>query len=321
MIGGRPVVSVITANFDGAAHLPAAIGSVLGQTLGALELIVVDDRSSDESAAIVATAADTDSRVRLLEQDRNAGPGAARNRAIAAARGRFVAILDSDDLMAPDRLRRLVARAEADDADIVADNLLAFEDGADPQAGQPFLDPRWFAAPRWISLSEVIRSSRMYARRPGLGYLKPLIRTAPLRAAGVRYDERLRIGEDYDFLLRLLAKGLRLRLEPHAGYRYRRHVASTSHMMAEDHVRGMLAADAAFEADFTGLPVDVLRAQAARRRSLERALAYGEIVRRLKTGDLGGGLARSLGQPRVWPLLTLPVQARLKRLAQRLQPA
>jgi succinoglycan biosynthesis protein ExoO len=141
-----------------------------------------------------------------------------------------------------------------------------------------------------------------------------------LKASGVRYDERLRIGEDYDFLLRLLAKGLRLRLEPKAGYRYRRHVASTSHIMAEDHVRGMLAADARFEADFPELPADVRRAQAARRRSLERALAYGEIIRRLKSGDLGGGLARGLGEPRVWPLLTLPVQARLKRLAHRLQP-
>jgi succinoglycan biosynthesis protein ExoO len=321
MTGGRPVVSVITANFDGAAHLPAAIGSVLNQTLGALELIIVDDASSDDSAVIAAAAAEKDSRVRLLVQDRNAGPGAARNRAIAAARGRFVAILDSDDLMAPDRLHRLVARAEADDADMVADNLLAFDDGADVQSGQPFLDPKWFVEPRWISLAEVIGSSRMYARRPGLGYLKPLIRTASLKASGVRYDERLRIGEDYDFLLRLLAKGRRLRLEPDAGYRYRRHVASTSHMMAEDHVRGMLAADAAFETDFPNLPVDVRRAQAARRRSLERALAYGEIIRRLKAGDFGGGLARSLGEPGVWPLLTLPVQARLRRLAQRLQPA
>jgi succinoglycan biosynthesis protein ExoO len=91
--------------------------------------------------------------------------------------------------------------------------------------------------------------------------------------------------------------------------------------MADDHVRAMLRADAAFEADFPDLPSDARRAQAARRRSLERALAYDDIIRRLKAGDLGGGLAKSLGAPQVWPLLTLPVQARLKRLAGRLQPA
>jgi succinoglycan biosynthesis protein ExoO len=321
MTGERPVVSVITANYNGARHLPASIGSVLAQTLRPLELIVVDDRSTDDSAALVAEAAARDPRVRLTVQPRNAGPGAARNRAIAAAEGRYVAVLDSDDLMASDRLERLVARAEADRADIVADNPLAFEDGASPAVGRPFLDSRWFEAPRWVSLAEVIGSSRMYARRPGLGYVKPLICAAALKTSGVRYDEALRIGEDYDLLLRLLAKGLRLRTEPGGGYHYRRHAASASHVMAGDHVRAMLSADAAFEADFPDLPPEVRRAQAARRGSLERALAYDDIIHRLKAGDLGGGLMKGLGAPAVWPLLTLPVQARLKRLTQRLQPA
>jgi succinoglycan biosynthesis protein ExoO len=321
MTDGRPAVSVIIANYNGAAHLPAAIASALGQTLGALELIVVDDRSTDDSVAVVTAEAARDSRVRLIVQAENRGPGAARNRAIAAARGRFLAILDSDDLMARDRLRRLVARAEADRADVVADNLLAFDDGGPVEPGRPFLDPELFAAPRWVSLAEVISSSRMYARRPGLGYLKPLIRATSLRASGVRYDEGLRIGEDYAFLLRLLANGLRLRLEPLAGYRYRRHPASVSHALAADHITAMLRADEAFEAEFPELPPDVRQAQAERRRSLERALAYDDIIRRLKAGDLGGGLARSLGEPAVWPLLTLPVQARLRRLARRLQAA
>jgi len=317
----RPVVSVITANYNGARQLTAALGSVLAQTLRRLELIVVDDGSTDASPNVVAEAAARDARIRLIIRPRNAGPGAARNRAIEAARGRFVAVFDSDDLMAPDRLERLVARAQADDADIVADNLLAFDDGAPAETAEPFLDPKWFAAPRWVSLADAIGSSRMYARHPGLGYLKPLIRAAPLKACGVRYDEALRIGEDYDLLLRLMATGLRLRLEPRPGYFYRRHATSASHAMAGDHLRAMLRADAAFAADFPDLPPDAVRALAARRRSLERALAYDDVIRRLKAGDLGGGLARGLGAPRVWPLLILPVQARLKRLTRRLQPA
>jgi succinoglycan biosynthesis protein ExoO len=321
MTGERPVVSVITANHNGARSLPAAIGSVLAQTLKPLELIVVDDGSTDDSAAVVAEAADRDRRVRLIVQPRNAGPGAARNRGIEAAQGRYLAILDSDDLMAPDRLKRLTARAAADGADVVADNLLAFDDGAAPDRGKPFLDPAWFEAPCWVSLAEVIGSSRMYARRPGLGYLKPLINAAALKTSGVRYDETLRIGEDYDLLLRLLANGLRLRLDPTAGYRYRRHTGSVSHAMAGDHLRAMQRADRAFEADFPNLPPDAEEAQAARRRSLERALAYDEIIRRLKAGNIGGALARSLRAPGVWPLLTLPVQARLKRLTHRLQLA
>ena len=167
----------------------------------------------------------------------------------------------------------------------------------------------------------MIASSRMYARRPGLGYLKPLICAAGLKTSGVRYDETLRIGEDYDLLLRLLASGLRLRLEPAALYRYRRHATSVSHALGRAHLQAMLRADAAFEADFPEIPAAARRAQAGRRRSLERALAYDEVVARLKAGDLGGGLARGLASPSVWPLLTLPVRARVKRLAARLQPA
>ncbi|MDE2485976.1 MAG: glycosyltransferase family 2 protein [Alphaproteobacteria bacterium] len=320
MTSNRPLVSVVTANFNGARHLPAAIRSILEQTLANLELIVVDDASSDESAEIIQSAAVGDPRVRLIVQPQNAGPGAARNRGLAAATGRYIAVFDSDDLMAPDRLQRLVARAESDQADIVADNLLAFDDAA-PEADRPFLPAASFREARWVGAAELIASSRMYSRHPGLGYVKPLIGAAALRTAGVRYDETLRIGEDYDFLLRLLAKGLRLRLEPAALYRYRRHPASISHALRRDHLQAMLRADAAFDADFPDLPDDVRRAQAARRRSLERALGYDEVITRLKARDLAGGIGAALGRPAVWPLLTMPVTARLKRLAGRLQPA
>jgi succinoglycan biosynthesis protein ExoO len=319
MTGERPVVSVITANYNGARHLPAAIRSILDQSLASLELIVVDDASSDASAALVEEAAALDARVRLIVQDRNAGPGAARNRALGEARGRWIAIFDSDDLMEPDRLARLVRRAEADGADIVADNLMAFEDGAATPA-RPFLPAGLFRAPRWVSLAEVIASSRMYARSPGYGYLKPLVRAAAWRTAGVRYDETLRIGEDYDVLLRLLAAGLRLRLEPAGLYRYRRHPGSISHVLRRDHLDSMLAADAAFEADAPELPIEARRAQAARRRSLQRAIAYDEVIQSLKRRDLAGGLGRALRAPDIWPLLTMPVTARLKRFAARLQP-
>ncbi|MDB5418387.1 MAG: glycosyltransferase [Phenylobacterium sp.] len=319
MTGERPVVSVITANYNGARHLAEAIQSVLAQTLTSLELIVVDDASTDPSAALVEWAAALDPRLRLVVQPRNAGPGAARNRGIAEARGRYVAVFDSDDLMAPDRLARLVQRAEADGADMVADNLLAFESEA-PLAGRPFLPGKAFAAPRWIALADVIASSRMYSRSPGLGYLKPLIRADALRASGVRYEETLRVGEDYDLLLRLLAKGLRLRLEPACLYRYRRHSGSISHALRRDHLEAMLRADAAFEAEAPDLPPATRRAQAARRRSLERALAYDEIIQRLKRGHLASGLAKAVRAPAVWPLLTMPVTARVKRLAARLQP-
>lgn len=317
MRADRPTVSVVTANYNGARYLAEAVRSVLDQTLASLELIVVDDRSTDDSLQVLEAAAAGDPRVRVFVQPQNGGPGAARNRALAEARGTWIAVFDSDDLMAADRLERMVARAEADNADIVVDNLMVFPDGS-PEAGRPFLAGRAWAAPRAVGLADYIDSARMYSKRPGLGYLKPLFRAEALRTT--RYREELRIGEDYDLVLRLLAQGRTMRLEPAALYRYRKHGSSISSVMRRDHLVQMLAADASLEGVMMGQPKDVRRAFAARRRSLHTALAYDHVIERLKARDLVGGLAASLVAPDVWPLLTMPVTARLKRLAARLSP-
>ena len=313
-----PVVSIVTANYNGARHLADAVRSVLAQTLTDFELIVVDDCSTDASLQVIAETAAGDPRVRVIVQDRNGGPGPARNRALAEARGRWIAVFDSDDLMAPDRLERLVARAEADGADIVADNLAVFVDGAEA-SDTPFLVGPAYAQPRWIELADYIGSARMYSNRPGLGYLKPLFSARAL--AGLRYREELRIGEDYDLVLRLLVRGCRMRLEPRALYRYRKHAASISHRMKPEHIEQMLAADASLAPELAAHPAKVRRAQALRRRSLEAALAYDRVIQRLKSRDLLGGLAASAVRPDVWPLLTMPLTARLKRLAARFAPA
>jgi succinoglycan biosynthesis protein ExoO len=310
----NPAVSVVTANYNGAAWLGPAVASVLGQTLGDLELIIVDDASSDDSVQVIEAAAAGDPRVRVIVQPANAGPGAARNRALEAARGRWIAVFDSDDLMAPDRLARLVARGEAEAADVVVDNLEVFQSDSPTQV-RPFL--RW-RDPRWIELEDYLASARMYSKRPGLGYLKPLFRASALGAT--RYREDLRIGEDYDLVVRLLVQGRRLRFDPAAGYRYRRHGGSISHTMRRDHLLQMLAADAALEGVMMSQPKPVRGAFAARRRSLHAALAYDEVIGRLKARDLAGGLAAGLAAPNAWPLLTMPVAARLKRLASRVLP-
>lgn len=317
MSAEAPVVSVIMANHNGARRLREAVDSVLDQTLGDLELIVVDDASSDASVAILEEIAARDPRLRVIAQSRNLGPGGARNRALAVARGEWISVADSDDLMAPDRLARLVARGRADRAEIVVDNLIAFPDSGDPAAGSPFLTGPEFRQARWITLAEFIDSSRMYARRPGLGYVKPLISRAALACAKVRYDERLRIGEDYDFLIRLMAQGLKLRFEPAALYFYRRHEGSISHRLNGAHLEAMLAADAAFDGDFPNLPPCVRRAQAARRRSLERALAYDRAIAAMKAHDLARAAGAALAHPDAWPLFAMPIEARVKRLAAR----
>jgi len=312
-----PRVSVVMAAFDAERHVEAAIRSALSQALpggpGAIEVIVADDASRDGTAALVGRLAAGDPRLLLLPAERNGGPGAARNRALGRARGEWVAVMDSDDLMRPGRLARLLEAAGACGADIVADNLALFGDDGAPE--RPLLPES--APPRWVSLPDYVRSNALHAGEPALGYLKPMIRRDLLLRAGVRYDERLRVAEDYDLVLRLLAAGGRMRLLPRADYRYRRHGESISHRLSEPLLEAMLLADRRFRDDHPSLPPEALRALDARRRSLDHALDFERIVAAIKARRPLRAARLALLRPRAALLLRWPLGNRLRRLLPR----
>jgi teichuronic acid biosynthesis glycosyltransferase TuaG len=104
-----PTVSVIMPAHNAARFLDEAIGSVAAQTFTDWEMIVVDDDSADSTRAIVERWAASDRRIRLVRQSPQQGAAAARNRALAETRGRYVAFLDSDDLWRPEKLEAQVA--------------------------------------------------------------------------------------------------------------------------------------------------------------------------------------------------------------------
>jgi glycosyltransferase involved in cell wall biosynthesis len=108
--GASRTVSCIVPVFNGERYLAEAVDSILAQTHRPIELIVVDDGSTDGSAAVASRYGD---RVRLARQA-NAGPAAARNRGLDLATGDFVAFLDSDDLWHPDKLRLQLACFDRD---------------------------------------------------------------------------------------------------------------------------------------------------------------------------------------------------------------
>src|SRR3546814_18399393 len=87
--------------------------SVLAQTHQLLELIVVDDGSTDSSLSVASAIADADARVRLLRNERNLGVAATRNHALEVASGRYVAFLDSDDRWLPGKLQLQIADKDA----------------------------------------------------------------------------------------------------------------------------------------------------------------------------------------------------------------
>ncbi|MDB5458717.1 MAG: glycosyltransferase [Caulobacteraceae bacterium] len=310
-MNGAPDVSVIMASFNGAAYLAEAIGSVQRQTLASWELIVVDDASSDDSVAVARALAAGDPRIRIFQQPANRGPAAARNRALDEARGGWIAVFDCDDAMAPDRLERLLARARDDGAQIVADNQVICSSSLQPE--RTLLPSASVAELRTVGLARFIQSGCLYSTSPDLGFLKPLICAALIDRAGARYDEGLRIAEDFHFLLRLLRLGKQIHIEPEPLYFYRKHAGSISHRLSQEVIASMIAADEGFRT--SGAPLSKAARQALDRRirGLRSWSVHERAMQAWKAGRIGEALAAALSRPHAWPLMSQPVRARIGR--------
>lgn len=222
--------SIIMPAHNSAAFIEAAIASALAQTERDFELIVIDDGSTDDTAGIVRALASEDSRVQLLRHDVARGPAAARNMGIERARGDWIAILDSDDAFAPDRLERMVFEAERRDLDLLADNLqlIEFETGRPDGLAFP---QSWMTTPGAIDLKWIVDRDWPGQVRPlSFGFAKPIIRRAFLQSHGLRYAEDIRLGEDMLLYGECLAAGARFGVMPDALYTYhvRRNSASRS---------------------------------------------------------------------------------------------
>jgi glycosyltransferase involved in cell wall biosynthesis len=132
-----PLISVIIPVFNGADHIAEAIDSVVAQSYSALEIIVIDDGSTDKTADIVKGYGP---RVRY-EYQRNQGSSVARNHGVSLARGEFLAFLDADDLWSADKLALQLAAFRSDPAlDLVYGHVKEFEHGGrDALADTPSL--------------------------------------------------------------------------------------------------------------------------------------------------------------------------------------
>jgi len=183
-------VSVIVPAWKAASFVERSVASALASTGVTVEVIVVDDASPDDTHDVLERIAAADPRVIVDRLPKNAGPSAARNRALELSKGRYIAILDADDTMAAGRLATLVAIADETRADIVVDNMLEVAETGETAAGKPFLTSTTFAAARDIDLATWVRFNQPMKPGDCLGYLKPLIRRTKLedgRAAGRAY--------------------------------------------------------------------------------------------------------------------------------------
>ena len=121
-----PTVSVIVPVYNVEAYIAECLCSVQDQTFANFEVIAVNDGSTDDSLLILQEFAKEDARFKVINQQ-NAGQSAARNAGMKVATGKYIFFLDSDDFLAPDALEKVVALAQATDADIVVYDYYLFD--------------------------------------------------------------------------------------------------------------------------------------------------------------------------------------------------
>jgi glycosyltransferase involved in cell wall biosynthesis len=214
--GAAPLVSVIIPSYRASQYIAAALDSVLAQTLTNHEIIVVNDGSPD--TAELEKALEPYREFIVYLRQKNQGASVARNTGIGAARGKYVAPLDADDIWAPEHLAAQIAVLEAGPAvDMVYADARIFGDV--PEAGKTVME----LSP---STGEVTFES-LVTRRCTVHLCVCVCRRDALLRAGL-FDAELQRGEDIDMWLRIAAQGGRIVYQRRVLGNYRRHPDSNS---------------------------------------------------------------------------------------------
>jgi succinoglycan biosynthesis protein ExoO len=306
----QPDVSFVIAAFNAEATLARAIRSALEQRDVAVEIIVVDDCSSDGTVEIARSF--PPELVRVVPLEKNRGPGGARNAGFDVARGRWIAVLDSDDTVYPHRIDCMIRRGEGLEAQVVVDNLDVVQETID-RPETMFASQVLESIPE-IRLADFIAANLLFEKTFSFGYMKPVFERQFLQQHALRYEETLRVGEDYILLASALAKGGRCVVEPEVGYSYHVRTGSISRVLELHHVAAMLAADKVFLGAHQ-LDAAATAAQARRTRSLEEGAAFLRLVRHLKDRAPLKAVGAALSDPAALRHLKMPIAARLRRVA------
>ena len=231
-----PLVSVIVPVFNGEAFLGRCLDSIFAQTEQRLEVIVVNDGSTDQTRQILAEQEALEPRLLVVDQE-NAGQGAARNRALDMARGDYVLFVDADDFIERVTLQVTTERAEADGSDIVHFDWKLYT----PGVGRPGDMHYYNADPFWhkrtlegVECDELLRVQNFYS-------VTKLYRRSFLNEHQIRFEEG-RIYEDNPFVVQTVNRAQRASLvhsplytiDPHPDSSTRSHTDTDKHV--HDHL-------------------------------------------------------------------------------------
>jgi len=275
--------AIVIAAYNAEATLDRAVESALLQPETA-EICIVDDASRDATLAKAQLWAERDNRVRVIAQTPNAGPAAARNKAIAATTAPWITILDADDYFLPGRLTAL--HKAAGPAHFVADALMRTPESS-PAPATP--ESRFAAAP--MSFREFVLGNLGAAKGPlDLGFLKPMFRRSFIEVHGLRYREEMRLGEDYEFYARALALGALFIVGGHAGYVSVEREGSLSKAHSETDLQHLRDCDDGLAAIPT-LSVEERAALRRHRASVDCRLQWRRLITAVKQRDASAALS------------------------------
>lgn len=292
--------SVVIPAHNAAPFIADAIESVRRQTRAAWELVVVDDASTDETAATVRALEEP--RLTLLAQERNRGVSAARNRGLAAASGEYVLFLDADDWLMPDALERLIGAlaAHPEAAAAYGEAVCADASGRAYGTGQR---PLFHRRPSG-EVAEALLAHN-FVVTPGV----LCARTAAVRAAG-GFDESVRVAEDWVLWCALARRGPFHYVPPPPVLTYRHSGQSVTQTTGFDIAETLACIEAAFaHPEVRAMPARRLRACRRKREAGAHAFVATQHVRARNFDSARKHLTACLRlhpvRPRAWILLCL----------------
>lgn len=211
---GKPSVSVVLPVFNGQRFLDAALWSIRRQTLQDIEVVLIDDGSTDASLSIAKAHAVQDKRIHVLSRA-NRGLVASLNEGVLAARAEWVARMDADDVCTPDRLEAQLAWAGRHKAELCG--------GAVRTIGGGFGRVR-----RFPLLAKAIRAQLLF----NTAFAHPTVLCRRQRLLDMPYDPAFESAEDYDLWTRMAASGIPMTNAPRVVLGYRVHAAQLTHRRA-----------------------------------------------------------------------------------------
>lgn len=237
-IPALPGVSVIIPTYNSARYIGSCIQSVLGQTFGAFEIIVVDDCSTDDTVKIVTEMAQRDGRIRLVRHAKNSGAASQpRNTGLRMSRGKYIGFLDSDDMYTPTALAELVTIAEKWNADVVHTEQVLFPENqtidVTPQTKFTTFSKETggFSKEPVLETDNLAERVQMFCRSRLFGWVhNKLYRRDFLMERNLHFDDLL-TSEDIVFYFKVICTAPRIVRVPNIIYIYRHNPNSITRKM------------------------------------------------------------------------------------------